>query len=55
MPFLSKRFEKQGHIKHLFDFPRKKNGLHPLQEKFVENFASQCGYCTPGFVMSSFR
>jgi carbon-monoxide dehydrogenase small subunit len=27
--------------------------LHSIQKQFYENFASQCGYCTPGMIMAT--
>ena len=27
--------------------------LHPIQKKFIEHDAIQCGYCTPGMVLSA--
>jgi carbon-monoxide dehydrogenase small subunit len=27
--------------------------LHPLQDAFMEHFAAQCGYCTPGMLVSA--
>ena len=40
--------------KHIVTVEGLQNGaeLHPAQRSMVEHHASQCGYCTPGFVMS---
>lgn len=32
--------------------PKTRN-LHPLQQAFIDNTVFQCGFCTPGIVMSS--
>jgi carbon-monoxide dehydrogenase small subunit len=28
-------------------------GLHPIQQKFLEQAALQCGICTPGFIVAA--
>ena len=30
------------------------DALHPLQQAFVDNYALQCGFCTPGFLMTAY-
>ncbi|MEP2653424.1 MAG: 2Fe-2S iron-sulfur cluster-binding protein, partial [Paraglaciecola sp.] len=37
-------------VEHLSDG----NNLHPVQQSMVEEHGSQCGFCTPGFIMSMF-
>lgn len=33
----------------------KKDQLHPIQEAFREEHAVQCGFCTPGMLLSAFE
>ena len=47
-------YEAQGHsvttIEGLEDAGRK---LHPIQQCFIDEFAFQCGFCTPGMILSA--
>jgi aerobic-type carbon monoxide dehydrogenase small subunit (CoxS/CutS family) len=36
-------------IEGLADGPK----LHPLQQTFADMYAAQCGYCTPGMIMTA--
>jgi xanthine dehydrogenase small subunit len=44
------------HGKQLITVEHLANGttLHPVQQAMVEQHGSQCGFCTPGFIMSMF-
>ncbi len=46
-------FQAEGSVIETVESLAKSGTLHPLQEAFVEHTAVQCGYCTPGMLMSA--
>jgi carbon-monoxide dehydrogenase small subunit len=44
--------ETQGHAIRTVEGLAKDGRLHPIQQAFAECGAAQCGYCTPGFLMT---
>ena len=45
--------EAEGHEIGTIEGMAKGDKLHPLQKKFIEMAALQCGICTPGFLIAS--
>ena len=41
-----------AHIISIEGLRAKDGGLHPIQRAMISNSGAQCGFCTPGFVMS---
>ena len=44
----------QGKALFTIESLSQEGNLHPVQQSMVDHHASQCGFCTPGFVMSLF-
>ena len=41
------------HVETIESFTSKDGKLHPLQHSFHEHGAAQCGFCTPGMLISA--
>jgi len=45
--------EANGHSVETIEGMADGDNLHPLQQKFLEHSALQCGICTPGFLVAA--
>ncbi|MBP3880414.1 MAG: (2Fe-2S)-binding protein [Lachnospiraceae bacterium] len=45
--------EADGHEIVTIEGVRQNGVLHPLQKEFIDKWALQCGFCTPGMIMSA--
>jgi aerobic-type carbon monoxide dehydrogenase small subunit (CoxS/CutS family) len=47
-------YEVQGrHVTTIEGLESADRTLHPIQQSFIDEFAFQCGFCTPGMIMSA--
>jgi carbon-monoxide dehydrogenase small subunit len=46
-------YEAAGRVVETIEGLAGLDGLHPIQQAFVEQAAIQCGFCTPGFVLAT--
>jgi carbon-monoxide dehydrogenase small subunit len=47
-------YEARGkHVTTIEGLEKADGSLHPLQQAFIDEFAFQCGYCTPGMIMAA--
>ena len=45
--------EADGHDIVTIEGVKKDGVLHPVQKEFIDKWALQCGFCTPGMIMSA--
>jgi carbon-monoxide dehydrogenase small subunit len=45
--------EAEGHAVETIEGMARAQDLHPLQQKFLEHAALQCGFCTPGLLVAA--
>jgi aerobic carbon-monoxide dehydrogenase small subunit len=45
--------EAEGRAVTTIEGIARRDALHPLQQKFLEHAALQCGICTPGFIVAA--
>ena len=52
-PCLMLAAEAEGHRIETIEGMAEGSVLHPLQRKFIEHAALQCGFCTPGLLVAA--